>query len=62
MNPEQISIMKMDQDDRSLMGIHTLELRTEIKPKMMKRHLKMEMVQLVDISLTPKANKFSKIK
>lgn len=61
MKLEPISIMKMDQEDKILMDIHTLELRTELKLMMKMKHLKMEMEQLVAILWTHKANKFPKI-
>ena len=53
--------MKMDQEDKILMGIHTLELRTVLKLTMKMKHLKMEMEQLVATLLTHKANKYPKI-
>lgn len=61
MKLEPISIMKMAQEDKILMDIHTLELRTELKLMMKMKHLKMEMEQLVAILWTHKANKFPKI-
>ena len=61
MKLEPISIMKMDQEDKILMGIHTLELRTVLKLTMKMKHLKTEMEQQVATLLTLKANKFPKI-
>jgi hypothetical protein len=61
MKLEPISIMKMDQEDKILMGIHTLELRTVLKLTMKMKHLKTEMEQLVATLLTHKANKYPKI-
>ena len=60
MNLEQISIMRMGQEGKSLTDILTLELRTV--PKLMKtrRLLKTEMVLLVDTLLMHKDNKFPK--
>lgn len=61
MNLEQISIMRMGQEGKSLTDILTLELRTVLKLMKTRRLLKMEMVQLVGTLLTHKDNKFSKI-
>ena len=61
MNLEQILIMRMDQEGKSLTDILTLELRTVPKLTKTKRLLKTEMVQLVDTLLMHKDNKFSKI-
>ena len=61
MNLEQILIMRMGQEGKSLTDILTLELRTVPKLTKTKRLLKTEMVQLVDTLLMHKDNKFSKI-
>ena len=61
MNLEQISIMRMGQEGKSLTDILTLELRTVLKLMKTRRLLKMEMVQLVGTLLMHKDNKFSKI-
>ena len=61
MKLEPISIMKMDQEDKILMAIHTLELRTVLKLTMKMKHLKTEMELLVATLLTHKANKYPKI-
>jgi hypothetical protein len=60
MNLEQISIMRMGQEGKSLTDILTLELRTVPKLMKMRRLLKTVMVQLVDTLLMHKDNKFPK--
>ena len=58
---ELISTTRMGQEDRNLMDILTLGLRTEPKLTTMKKHLKTETVPQAATSSTHKVNKSSKM-